>query len=52
MTVVHNWNEDKSQFKMWDAKKMTDNFLKSTTPVVTANMRERVPFGFHTTFVE
>jgi len=43
MTSVHDWKKDICQFVMWDAKTM-DVVLK-------ANMKSRVPHGFHSYFV-
>jgi carotenoid cleavage dioxygenase-like enzyme len=46
MTFVYDWVQNKSEFMMWDAKTMEPQ------PVVTANIKTRVPNGFHTTFVQ
>ena len=46
MTFVYDWVENKSEFMMWDAKTM------EKTPVVRAAIKQRVPNGFHTTFVQ
>ena len=45
MTFVYDWVENKSEFMMWDAKTMNE------VPVVQAQIKARVPNGFHTTFV-
>ena len=45
MTTLHDWTTDKSQFVMWDSKALKDE------PVFRANLQERVPNGFHSTFV-
>jgi len=46
MTFVHHWETDKSEFVMWDAKTM------SSTPVLSAGLKQRVPNGFHGMFVK
>ena len=43
MTFVYDWNANVSQFVMWDAK--------SLEVVVQADLAQRVPNGFHSTFV-
>ena len=44
MTFVYDPATNKTEFCMWDAK--------TTELVMKANTRERVPHGFHGTFVE
>jgi len=44
MTFVYDWANNQSEFMMWDAKTMEH--------VVSANIKTRVPNGFHSTFVE
>lgn len=43
MTAVHDWKQNKAHFVMWDAKTLE--------PVLNAPLKERVPNGFHSTFV-
>ena len=45
MTFVHNIQTDKSEFVMWDAKSMSE------TPVLRAQLDQRVPYGFHGLFI-
>lgn len=45
MSFVHNWESNSSDFVMWDSKTM------STTPVLRAALKQRVPNGFHGIFV-
>ena len=45
MSFVYDWKAKKSRFVMWDAKTMAEE------PVVCAEIKERVPNGFHSIFV-
>ena len=45
MSFVYDWKNNKSEFMMWDAKTMDE------VPVTAAEIKVRVPNGFHTTFV-
>lgn len=45
MTVVFNSQSKKSHFAMWDAKNL------EFKPLLTADIKERVPYGFHSVFV-
>ena len=45
MTFVHSWETDISEFVMWDAKTMAQK------PVMAAELKQRVPNGFHGMFV-
>jgi len=49
MTVVHDWKADKSQFVMWDSKAMNNDGDK--VEVLRTDLEQRVPYGFHSTFV-
>ena len=45
MSFVYDYETDKSEFVMWDAKTM------DSTPVLRTSCKARVPHGFHTYFV-
>ena len=45
MSFVYDWKNNKSEFMMWDAKTMDE------VPVTAAEIKARVPNGFHTTLV-
>ena len=45
MSFVYDWEAKTSEFVMWDAKTMDE------VPVVAVKTKDRVPHGFHTTFV-
>lgn len=51
MTVVHDWSNKQSQFRMWDSRKLGGPIYSFNKPVLIAPLKERVPFGFHTTFI-
>jgi len=46
MSFVYDWVTNKSSFMMWDAKTMDE------IPVTEAEIKTRVPNGFHTAFVQ
>jgi carotenoid cleavage dioxygenase-like enzyme len=45
MSFVYDWETNKSEFVMWDAKTMDNK------PILRADCNLRVPNGFHTFFV-
>ena len=45
MTVIYDSNTKKSHFAMWDSKNLEEK------PFLTADIKERVPYGFHSLYV-
>jgi len=44
MTIVYDWSTKKSQLVIWDACSLNE--------LLRMQLRDRVPEGFHTVFVE